>query len=186
MRAPGSPAPAAEVGSRADRPGLGGGVGCKGSGPNPRSRVGPGGRQAPHTPHLLFCLDGANDLGSGQWPAGSGVAFGPAPDPPDHWNGERGPFSGLCSFLMEIRDPIPREEGGGAGGQGGVRVVGLGRTGGLPRRWEASQVGARSVELKSAGPFEGAGNWQGRRGVSWLDWQASWGCWEHRLSCLLL
>lgn len=148
MRAPSSPAPAAEMGTRADRPGLGGGVGCKGSGPNPRSRVGPGGRQAPHTPHLLFCTDGANDLGSGQWPEGSGVAFGPAPDPPAHWNGERGPFLGLCSFLMEIRDPIPRERGGGRGpgarGQGGVSVVGLGRTEapagvGKPARWELGE-----------------------------------------------
>lgn len=91
------------------------------------------------------------------------------------------PFLGALQLSYGNRRSYTPGEGRGPGakGQGGLSVVGLGRTGGPRRRWEASQVGARRVELKSRGPFEGAGNWQGRRGVSWLDWQASWGCWEH-------
>lgn len=65
---------------------------------------------------------------------------------------------------MEIRDPIPGEGGGeGAGGRGGLSV-GLGRTGGAPSHWEASQVGAGRLELKSGGPFSRRWELAGREG----------------------
>ena len=81
-------------------------MGAKGSGSDPWTTLGLDGKQAPRTCHLLFCADGINGLGSGQWPEGSGVVSRFSP-PPDHRVGKRGLDLGLSSFVMEIKILYP-------------------------------------------------------------------------------